>query len=407
MVPRTEHRDIAGDLTLDRRQLLTLGGTGLAMMLAGCRQKAATTVVTPGSSPETAETRELQRIRRTVLTYLTDERFAGNDLLQKMYPGAPVKLERHYVDVRALLFSMRDEDFRGEEETFGTLLNNPKSARFAQAKDGNNVRFKNTRPGEELPLTIGGTELTYSGLNRYLFSAKDSDLRVEPDTPVTYNRLGIDYDITPREMDGFLSNERIYRGYANIVRGRRVTVNFGSRVARPQEPSLTRLAKRIVSPNDTAEVKLQKLVTFVANGIPYSHRDVEFEDATGLELVKRPNEVLMTGEGDCASKALALASLYEQEGLEYWLLYIVHNPRRAGHLTLLVPGNFPDENNMSFKVGGKSHTISDPTVPNFVIGKTRLRMPIELQDMTYVQRPKDGAVYDPKTGELVREGKVE
>lgn len=402
---------------LNRREFLT--ASFAAAVLSGCHRApqggpaGVNADQAAKAAREAAEAKELQDVRDTLVTYMGDPRFVGPDFVERL-TGEPVRLEKHYVDIETLCFSIAGNDFRGVEESLGRLAMRPDDVRFAYAGVGEGRRFLNTRDGDAVTLGLAGGRgtMTYRGLGRYVFAVDEGNIRVDADRPIVYERGGVRYDVTPRELDGFLSNARIYRGYRYIVEGegagrRSVTVNFGGRVARPGEPSLTRFVDRIVGREEPPEVRAQRIIDVASQGIAYSTSDVDFEKANNLELVKRPNEVLMSGEGDCASKALLLASLYDQAGLDYYLVYVLPSRRRAGHLTTLVQGAFGDGNGMTFDIGGRPYAISDPTVQGFRIGATRLVLPITLEDMTYVQRPADGSVFEARTGRVVREGGVD
>ena len=99
--------------------------------------------------------------------------------------------------------------------------------------------------------------------------------------------------------------------------------------------------------------------------------------------MKRPNEVLMSRTSDCSNKTILMASLLEQIGEDYLLLYCPQ------HITVAVPqGEFPNENKLSFNWSGKDWMIAETTLPNFEIGKTKVTESVKLTSVQYVQKPK-------------------
>jgi transglutaminase superfamily protein len=101
-----------------------------------------------------------------------------------------------------------------------------------------------------------------------------------------------------------------------------IFANHGALVANPQETSLRRFVNdltRDIQP-DTAgarEARVQRVLDFVSREIKYDMREATYN----FELLKRPNEVLMSGESDCSNKAILLGSLLEQLGEDYLFVY--------------------------------------------------------------------------------------
>ncbi|TSC58003.1 MAG: hypothetical protein Greene041619_879 [Candidatus Peregrinibacteria bacterium Greene0416_19] len=395
-----ENRDSA----ISRRTFLV---GALAAVATGCR-RTMVPVAADGeqegrrSLEEAREREQAILIRSAVLGYLSGSRFGGADFTQR-FTGRPVRPERYYRDVGMLFLSVDAGDFRDAGELLAPIALDAERVDFAHAEEEGVHRFLNERKGQEITIDIvpGKSRLHYRETGRYLFGMKSNQLRIDPDRPITWRRGPAIYDATPRELKGFMANETIYRGFQFIIDDDGHTFNFGSMVARPGEPSLTRLVRRLVRPEDPPETKTQKISDFVTNHIAYSHADVAFERANNMELVKRPNEVIMTGEGDCASKTILLASLYEQAGLDYRMIYVLAGPVRAGHLALLVTGAFPKENGLEFRIGEGTFAVSDATCRDFQIGRTEVGYPFH--EMHYVQHPSDGRVIDAKTGRVVRE----
>jgi hypothetical protein len=86
---------------------------------------------------------------------------------------------------------------------------------------------------------------------------------------------------------------------------------------------------------------------------------------------------------DCSNKSILLASLLEQIGEEYILLYCPQ------HITVAVPqGAFVNDNKLDFTWNQKSWVIAETTVAGFQVGKSKLTDPDRLNSVEYVQDPK-------------------
>ncbi|MEP7077200.1 MAG: hypothetical protein ABI878_15450, partial [Acidobacteriota bacterium] len=116
------------------------------------------------------------------------------------------------------------------------------------------------------------------------------------------------------------------------------------------------------------------------------------------ETLKRANETLMTGNGDCSNKTILLASLLEQIGEDYVLLYCPQ------HITVAVPqGNFSDENKLDFTWNQKPWIIAETTLPGFQVGKTRVQQAEILTHINYVQDPKNAdVIFDANSYEVLK-----
>jgi hypothetical protein len=106
----------------------------------------------------------------------------------------------------------------------------------------------------------------------------------------------------------------------------------------------------------------------------------------------------MTRSGDCSNKTILLASLLEQIGEEYILLYCPH------HITVAVPQeNFINENKLDFAWNQKPWMIAETTMPGFQIGKSRVADPALLTTVNYVQDPKNAdVIFDANSFEVLK-----
>ena len=211
------------------------------------------------------------------------------------------------------------------------------------------------------------------------------------------------YNISVSELSMFLANANTYGGAMRILdedlarRQLNIVANHGAFVARPDEPSLSRLVRRLTGGLALPrEVKIQLVSSLASNGIIY---DSQESRARG-EILKRANETLLSRRGDCSSKTILLASLLEQFHEDYLLVYY------KDHINVAVPtGNFRVTNGLSFEWEGKSWVVAETTVQGFVIGDTQIESDGGaakglgkgnlIADIELIQRPSEvGVVYD-------------
>ena len=220
-----------------------------------------------------------------------------------------------------------------------------------------------------------------------------------------------DYDFSLNELAMFMSNANAYGGAMRILdedlanRQINVVANHGAFVTKPDEPSLTRLLHSVTDGYGLSrEVKIQILLNIASSCIVYDNQ----ESRAPGEILKRPNETLLSRRGDCSSKTILLASLLEQFHEDYLLVYY------KDHINLAVPaGNFRITNGLSFNWEGKSWVVAETTVPGFRIGATQIETEAGaprgignrniMADIELVQRPSEvGAVYDYHSKKKVR-----
>jgi hypothetical protein len=142
------------------------------------------------------------------------------------------------------------------------------------------------------------------------------------------------------------------------------------------------------------EARIQRLVDFVSAEIEYS-----FTEAVGVrETLKRPSETLMTRSGDCSNKTILLASMLEQIGEEYLILYCPQ------HITVAVPrGNYANDNQLDFTWDDRSWMIAETTLSGFQVGTTLVNDTSRLQTVRYVQDPKHmDVIFDANSYEVLR-----
>ena len=247
-------------------------------------------------------------------------------------------------------------------------------------------------------IKLGNYEMTVSPENTYFFKTPMENIKIEPNQTLNFPFKSVNYALSLAEMKNFTDNSNVYGGkliaQASTTgnQPKIVFANHGIMVAKPNEPSLKRLADDLLKDESIGgdrEKRIQRLVDFVSNEIEYSYT----EAVAARETLKRANEVLMTRIGDCSNKTILLASLLEQIGEDYVLLYCPQ------HITVAVPqGNFVNENKLDFVYENKSYLIAESTLPGFQIGKTRVGEFERLINVNYVQSPKQiDLIFDAKS----------
>jgi hypothetical protein len=365
---------------------LTLCGAGLALyrLRAGSR---------PGGSLAEALRKELaprsldERARDAVLSCLAQPGFVGTKVSEQVL--GPVRLELLQVPAREVYFSAPAPDLTGE--TFDATV-----ARFV-------VDMKRVVPAEDDGagrLRLGDYSLRQSDEKHFFFKTPLENIRFDPATVLRFPYGPAVYTLDMRELSDFLQNKSIFGGRMVARTGESqagrpvVFANHGALVARPGESSLGRLVGELTRDlpaegEGARAARVQRVLDFVSREIRYDQREATYD----FELLKRPNEVLMSGESDCSNKAILLGSLLEQMGEEYLFVYT------PGHITVAVrQGGFPVGNGLWLEWEGQAWLIAEGTAPGFRIGVDRLRDEARLKQFQYVQRPRDrDVIFDVAT----------
>jgi len=239
-------------------------------------------------------------------------------------------------------------------------------------------------------MELGNYKLSRSAGGAKLFRTKLDNVKIAADQTVSFPYKNLNYTASLGELLNLTNNSQGYGGKMITQASTRrdepqyVFANHGIMVARPNEPSLKRLSDELLKDTDAnREARIQRLVDFVANEIEYSFA----EALGGQETLKRPNETLMTRNGDCSNKSILLASLLEQIGEEYLLFYFPQ------HITVAIPqGGFSAENKLDYEWGQRRWVIAETTAPGFQVGKSKLANALNLSIISYVQDPKNSDV---------------
>jgi hypothetical protein len=250
-------------------------------------------------------------------------------------------------------------------------------------------------------MRLGDYSLLRTTEKSFFFKTPTDNVKFDPATVLKFPFEQATYTADMREMSDFIQNKTIFGGRINVLTGQRqaglpvVFANHGAMVARPGESSLTRFVGELTRdiPADGAgarEVRVQRVLDFVSREIKYDQREATYN----FELLKRPNEVLMSRESDCSNKAILLGSLLEQLGEDYLFVYLPH------HITVAVPqGRFPAANGLTLEWEGQTWVIAEGTAPGFRIGVDRIEDEEQFKQFQYVQRPGErDVIYDLATG---------
>jgi len=324
-------------------------------------------------------------VRDTTVLMLAQPSFTGESFQEQVLgKGRLIKF----------VWSLKDAYFvypESDDAEFEAFLNKY----FA---DRAKVDFGTAKGGE---LKLGGYSLPLSHDAARFFRTPLSNIRIDQKQDLSFPLKDVTYTISLNEMKNLANNSEVYGGrMVARVPDRRdgpqyIFANHGIMVAKPDEPSLKRLTEELLKDVEPSrEARIQRLVDFVSNDIQYSYA----EALGSRETLKRANETLMTGNGDCSNKTILLASLLEQINEEYILLYC------PGHITVAVPqGGFPDDNKLDFNWSHKNWMIAETTLPGFQIGKTPVKESNRLTHINYVQDPKNAdVIFDANSYEVLK-----
>ena len=328
-----------------------------------------------------------EQARDAVLSCLAQPGFAGTKVSEQVL--GPVRLELLQLRSREVYFSAPSSDLTGEtfDVTVARFVVDPK--RVVLAEDDGTGRLR-----------LGDYSLRRSEEKHFFFKTPVENIKFDTATILRFPYGPTTYTLDMRELSDFLRNKSIFGGRMIARTGEShgglpvVFANHGALVARPGEPSLGRLVSELTRdiPADgenARAARVQRVLDFVSNEIKYNMREATYD----FELLKRPNEVLMSGESDCSNKAILLGSLLEQMGEDYLFVYT------PGHITVAVrQGGFAVSNGLWVEWEGQAWLIAEGTAPGFRIGVDHLRDEARFKQFQYVQRPRDqDAIFDLAT----------
>lgn len=331
-----------------------------------------------------------ERTRNALLSCLAQPGFVGTKIGEQVLGRA--KLELLQVPDREVYFSAPapapekvGEEF---EPMIARFLVDPKRIVVAEDDGGGRLR-------------LGNYSLRRSDDKHLFFKTPVDNIKFDPATVLKFPFKPATYTLDMRELTDFLENKSIFGGRMNARMEQTragmpvVFANHGALVARPEETSLRRfvddLTRDIPANGDGArEARVQRVLDFVSREIRYDMREATYN----FELLKRPNEVLMSGESDCSNKAILLGSLLEQLGEDYLFVYT------PDHITVAVrQGNFPVRNGLFLAWQAEVWLIAEGTAPGFRIGLDKLREENRFKQFQHIQRPRDrDVIFDLASG---------
>lgn len=333
----------------------------------------------------TADEIRAEEIRDSTVMLLDYSGFSGEEFRQQVLGKG--RLEKFVMRDREAYFTFPQTDEQEFSEFETKYFYDPARIEFGREQDGR--------------IALGGYKLTVGPTASRLFKTPLDNIRIQSDQTLSFPYSTVNYTASLSELMDLSNNSQVYGGkLVTQVPGRRdgpqyIFANHGIMVAKPGEPSLKRLTDELLK--DTAperEARIQRLVDFVSSEIAYSYT----EAVGSRETLKRPDETLMTRNGDCSNKTILLASLLEQIGEEYVLLYCPQ------HITVAIPqGDYLNDNKLDFTWNGKPWLIAETTLPGFQVGKTRVTEAIRLTNVNYVQDPKNSdVIFDASSYQLLK-----
>ena len=347
------------------------------------RSRAAT-----GKRRQLVERTVDERTRDAVLSCLAQPGFVGTKISEQVL-GA-VHLEFVQVSDKEVYFSAPAPEQAGEAFESQVARFTIDSKRIVMAEDDGKGRLR-----------LGKYSLIPSETKHLFFKTPVDNIKFDNGTVLKFPFKLATYTLDMRELEDFLLNKSIFGGRMNVrmeqTRAGRSVIfaNHGAFVANPQETSLRRFVTdltRDIQPDAAGarEARVQRVLDFVSNEIKYDMREATYN----FELLKRPDEVLMSGESDCSNKAILLGSLLEQLGEDYLFVYT------PDHITVAVKqGGFPASNGLFLGWQGEVWLIAEGTAPGFRIGVDHVQEEARLKQFQHVQRPRDrDVIFDLATG---------
>ncbi len=324
-------------------------------------------------------------VRDNTVMLLNYRTYSGEEFRQQVLGKG--RLERYIKAIDEAFFTYPQAPETEFADFLAKNFNDPARIEYGTEKNGE--------------LWLGDYRAPISPQMGHFFRTDLANIRVEPRQKLSFQFNEVKYEPSLDEIFRLTNNTQIYGGRTITQVPERsfkpnvVFANHGIMVAKPGEPSMKRLTDDLLkSVGPDREARIQRLVDFVSNEIEYS-----YIEALGRgETLKRGDETLMTRTGDCSNKTILLASLLEQIGEEYVLLYC---PR---HITVAVPqGNYVNGNKLDFAWNSKQWMIAETTLPGFQIGKTLVNKANLLTHVEYVQDPKNAdVIFDASSYEVLK-----
>ncbi|HEU4509893.1 MAG TPA: hypothetical protein VFR78_16795 [Pyrinomonadaceae bacterium] len=365
--------------------VLVLGGVGSAIWYT---QRANAQRNNKQAKKEFVPPTVEERTRDALLSCLAHPGFVGTKVVEQVL--GKVKLELVQVSDREVYFSTPAPEKVGEafESMIAHFIIDPK--RIVNGEDDGTGRLR-----------IGKYSLVRSDDKHFFFKTPIDNIKFDPATVLKFPFKLATYTLNMSELRDFLENKTIFGGRMNARMEQMrngvpvVFANHGALVARPEETSLRRFVEELTRdiPADSEgarEARVQRVLDFVSSEIKYDLRETTYN----FELLKRPNEVLMSGQSDCSNKAILLGSLLEQLGEDYLFVYT------PDHITVAVKqGGFPAKNGLFVAWQSEVWLIAEGTAPGFRIGVDRVNEEKRFKQFQHIQRPRDrDVIFDLASG---------
>ncbi|MBS3121306.1 transglutaminase domain-containing protein [Candidatus Woesearchaeota archaeon] len=337
----------------------------------------------PKSEPRTAEMDDITSI---VLSYMAQPRFTSSNFTGQI-TGTSAELMMYDLTEGMVYFSIPVNKYNKQD--LQRLSKNPSAIRWGQTQDGK-------YDGSVLLLEKYG----FRKPGHYIFRFPSVDFRVNPSAQISVPYKSATYTFSLKELEDFAENRSIHGGSLRINLGKNgngaieIVHNHGAFVAKKGEPSLERLVTSLVPSPISNEHTAQRLLDFVTREVKYDQSEV----TGGTEVLKRPNEVLMSRGSDCSGKVILYASLLEQAGVDYRLVYYDH------HISVAVEWKYSSPNGLGLIIDNKLFSIAETTSETgFIIGGSRVKnIDLSSSNIQYIQKPgKDSKLQDFRTGKAV------
>ena len=362
---------------------LAVGGGGWALY----RKSANSSRGREAKRRQLVERTADERSRDALLACLAQPGFVGTNVSEQLL--GPVRLELLQVPDQEVYFSSPAPEALGVTFEWMVAPFITDSKRIVMATDdGGRLR-------------LGKYSLLRTESKYLFFKTPIDNIKFDSGTVLKFPFKQATYTLDMHELEDFLDNKSIFGGRMNARmeqtrEGKPVIfANHGALVGKPQETSLRRFVDELTRdiPPDSEgarEARVQRVLDFVSREIEYDFRETTYR----FELLKRPNEVLMSRQSDCSNKAILLGSMLEQLGEDYLFVYT------PDHITVAVKqGNFPVRNGLFLAWQGEVWLIAEGTTPGFRIGVDRVQEEEKLKDFKHVQRPRDrDIIFDLATG---------
>lgn len=293
-----------------------------------------------------------ERTRDAVLSCLAQPGFVGTNVAEQVL--GPVHLELWQVPDKEVYFSAPAPEALGESFEWIVAPFIIDAKRIVMANDDGTGRLR-----------LGKYSLLRSAEKDIFFKTPVDNIKIDSGTVLKFPFKQATYTLDMHELEDFLDNKSIFGGRMNArmeqTRGGKPVIfaNHGALVGKPRETSLRRFVDELtrdIKPDTEGarEARVQRVLDFVSQEIKYDFRETTYR----FELLKRPNEVLMSRQSDCSNKAILLGSLLEQLGEDYLFVYT------PDHITVAVKqGNFPVRNDLFLGWQGEVWLIAEGTVP--------------------------------------------